>query len=69
MTNLYPSPNQRKAIKKADQDLAKRIDALEGIGDIESAHGTADGILTELVQSLGFVKTAEAFEALTKWYA
>lgn len=38
-------------------------------GDKESDHGDADSLLLDLLVSLGYSKTVEAFIAIPKWYA
>lgn len=38
-------------------------------GDTEAVHEVADGILTDLLLSLGYTETVAAWEALPKWYA
>lgn len=52
-----------------DDDYAKQIEALENTGDQEMAHADADDLLCSILKSLGYVKTVEAFNNLSKWYA
>lgn len=37
--------------------------------DTEAAHADADRLLVNLVHSLGYVKSAAAYQAVEKWYA
>jgi hypothetical protein len=43
--------------------------AATGEGDIEAAHGNADGILCELLTELGYADVVEAWNKVPKWYA
>lgn len=56
-----------------DEQWAKRIIAECGAGDPtrdqQIDHGRADDILCELLKSLGYTETVEAFERVGKWYA
>jgi len=52
-----------------DEQYAARIAALGGYRDTEEAHCEADDILIEILRAHGYNKTADAFEALDKWYA
>ena len=38
-------------------------------GDIENQHIMADEIVIKLLRELGYTKTADAWEAVPKWYA
>lgn len=38
-------------------------------GDTESEHLTADYVLVEFLNSKGYVKLADAWEEVPKWYA
>ena len=53
----------------ADERFADKLRELHGDGDTENQHAMADGILCELLESLGFSKTVEAYNAVHKWYA
>ncbi len=37
--------------------------------DIEIAHANADGVLCQLLTSLGFKKVVEEYNKIHKWYA
>jgi hypothetical protein len=52
-----------------DEEAAAQIKERCSHGDTEAAHGVADDILCDLLKSLGYVKTVEAWEAVDKWYA
>jgi hypothetical protein len=53
-----------------DEATAKQIEGLpDQGGDEENWHGQADNILVNLLQALGYNKTADAFVKLPKWYA
>lgn len=49
-----------------DAEAAARIQAVST--DTEAGHSNADDILCELLESLGYTKTVEAFKNLEKWY-
>lgn len=57
----------------SDEEWAAKIVAECGNGDrsrdLEADHCRADDLLCELLKSLGYTKTVEAFEAVGKWYA
>lgn len=56
-----------------DEDWAARIKVECGEGDpsrdAEIDHGRADDILCELLKSLGYAKTVEAWDKVGKWFA
>jgi hypothetical protein len=52
-----------------DAEVAERIRYECCGGDIEAAHGRADDIIVSLLRELGYVKTANAWEDVEKWYA
>lgn len=52
-----------------DEEAAAIMRGIAGIGDTEIAHGAADRMLAELLVSLGFKLTVEAYESVNKWYA
>ncbi len=52
-----------------DEEVANRIKERCSHGDYEGAHSDADEILIELLKSLGYNQTVEAWEAVGKWYA
>jgi hypothetical protein len=52
-----------------DQEAAEMIRQKCMTGDYESDHGDADDILVSILVSLGYEQTAEAYDAVGKWYA
>lgn len=50
-----------------DEQWAERIAACNS--DTEAAHADADRLLANLVQELGYPKSAAAWQAVDKWYA
>ncbi len=52
-----------------DGDTAARIEAECMSTDKELDHIRADDILVELLRDIGFDETADAFEAVGKWYS
>lgn len=52
-----------------DAELAAQIARECSHDDIEIAHARADQLVIEKLRELGFVKTADAWEAVDKWYA
>ena len=52
-----------------DEQTAAKIHDNCDHGDTEAAHDNADKILCELLTSLGYVKTVEAWNSVDKWYA
>jgi hypothetical protein len=59
----------QKPIHTLDQEFADKIAALWNHHDVETAHMTADALLLELLEKIGFGATAEAFCKLEKWYS
>lgn len=55
--------------KKLDELFANKIKEDCFTDDPERDHDNADGILCELLDGLGFVKTVEAFTKVDKYYA
>jgi hypothetical protein len=51
-----------------EQALAELTEA-QANGDIEVAHATADRVLCDLLESLGFADVVEAYNKVDKWYA
>ena len=54
--------------KQTDEAIAEKIKMLDD-KYTEELHINADQILLDLLRSLGYVKTVEAFQKLYKWYA
>ena len=52
-----------------DDELAAKIKAECSHGDLEGAHVRADELVVEQLRELGYVKAAEAWDAVGKWYA
>lgn len=52
-----------------NDELAAEIQAKCMSGDWERDHGEADDLLVMHLRTLGFNKSADAFEAVGKWYA
>lgn len=55
--------------EKTDSDFAQAIIAQCSHGDVEAAHCTADDIIIQLLLTLGFEKTVDAWSKVDKWYA
>ncbi|WP_312286676.1 hypothetical protein [Terrisporobacter sp.] len=49
--------------------LRDEMESLIECGDTENAHSRADGILCELLESLGYGKIVELYYDVDKWYA
>jgi len=56
-------------ITQADADFAKAIEEQCSHGEYETAHCTADDLLTQLLLVLGCEKTVAAWQKVGKWYA
>jgi hypothetical protein len=56
-------------VNKLDEETAERIRRDCMSGDNEGDHSEADGYLCELLESLGYKKTVEAWRNVGKWYA
>jgi hypothetical protein len=54
---------------KPDDDLAAEIRRTCSHGDWEIAHGEADKLIVQQLRALGYNKTADAWDAVGKWYA
>lgn len=70
MSDEYVS-NATKAARECEltDEAFAALMASHNSGDFESAHCNGDDALVELVRRLGYIKTADAWEALGKWYA
>lgn len=58
----------KRLVAEHDARLAAEIAAMGGV-DVEKDHVAADDMLQQIAKECGYVKTAEAFGKLTKWYA
>jgi hypothetical protein len=58
-----------KEREELDERIAGVIENTCAHGDTEVAHSDADDIVITLLGDLGFRKTAEAWNAIDKWYA
>jgi hypothetical protein len=56
-------------VEARDDETAARIKAECMSGDYETDHCDADEILCQLLDSLGYKKTAAAWAEVGKWYA
>lgn len=56
---------------KTDEEWAEYLrQEISGVtGDTEAAHRTADWVLIEFVKAQGFMKLAEAWSLVPKWYS
>lgn len=52
-----------------DEEIATKLKQLHGSDDPEMAHGIADDLIIELLSSLGYTKTVDAYKGVPKWYA
>lgn len=55
--------------KKLNEKYLKQMSELKNNDDYEASHGTADDILCELLNALGYTDLVRTFEELPKWYA
>lgn len=51
-----------------EQEAVAKLEALAELNDPEEAHKTADGILCELLNQLGYTGVVSEFHSLKKWY-
>ena len=51
------------------EEAIAKLAQLQTDDDTESAHGDADDILCELLQSLGYADVVDAYAKIDKWYA
>lgn len=58
-----------KTTEERDLDLAEQIAEHCMSGDLEIDHRDADDIIVSLIRRLGYTKTADAWDAVGKWYA
>jgi hypothetical protein len=58
----------RKTKKMLEQEFVARMDALTD-GDIEETHISADDLLCELLEQLGFKSVVDSYNRIYKWYA
>jgi len=52
-----------------EQEAINELKDIQKLGDIEIAHSQADGILCELLSSLGYEKVVAEYNKVDKWYA
>lgn len=57
----------KRMVAEHDAQLAAEIAAMGS--DTECDHSKADDMLQQIAAECGYVKTAEAFGKMTKWYA
>ena len=50
-------------------EAIKRLKEIQENEDQEQAHVDADGVLCELLQTLGFGDVVEEYNHIAKWYA
>ena len=55
--------------KKLNEKYLKQMNELKNNDDYESSHVTADDILCELLDELGYTDLIKVFNELPKWYA
>ena len=60
-------PVDEMKVLELDQVVADKISNLGD--DAETSHLSADGMLCDILRHLGFNKTVDEFEQLSKWYA
>jgi len=51
------------------EEAIKRLVECQNNGDTELAHSSADDVLCELLQTLGYSDVVEAWGKVDKWYA
>jgi len=47
----------------------EKLKELQNDDDVENAHSTADAILCEILEQLGYTKIVDEYCKITKWYA
>lgn len=50
-------------------EFQSRMASIASLGDPEAAHGIADDLLCEVLESLGYADGVAIFKAMTRWYA
>lgn len=50
-------------------DYVARLKELQGSNDPECAHASADGILCEILEALGYDEIVNEYDKIDKWYA
>jgi len=60
---------QMKANQIIKDEIIRQLLNEQKNDDIESAHGFADALLCEFLESLGHKDVVDAYEAIDKWYA
>ena len=55
--------------KMEDEEFAVALEGLSAVGDTESSHFNADCMLSAFLRSVGYSKTADAYDSLDKWYS
>lgn len=51
------------------EEALKKLKESQDNGDIEWAHGDADDVLCELLESLGYEDVVAEYKRVDKWYA
>lgn len=67
MLSIVANPS-RLVAGQTDEQWAERIAACQS-DDTEASHADADRLLANLVNELGYPKSAAAWQAIDKWYA
>jgi hypothetical protein len=52
-----------------ESEAIRKLKSLQDLGDSESAHADADGILCDFLQSMGCSEIVSEFKKVLKWYA
>lgn len=52
-----------------EEHALMKLEDLQLCGDIEVAHGDADDVLCDFLESLGYTEVVKAYKEIDKWYA
>lgn len=52
-----------------EAEYLRRMSECDKMGDPEKGHATADGILCDLLEKLGYTELVKAFDEVWKWYS
>jgi hypothetical protein len=52
-----------------NHEAIEELKAMQNVGDTEADHIGADGVLCQLLETLGFGDVVAEYEKVPKWYA
>lgn len=63
------SQRVRERPRMTPQEFRKKMLECDASGDTEAAHGEADELMCDLLESMGYGDGVEVYREMNKWYA